>query len=591
MSFFGRKFTGKNRARSLTESQLHPITNTTKASSDGKPGKNVQLEEEYASLRNSGRSKTNFRPVQHSTIAELDSFFGSAASSKNSAQTVNYVKDSTNGKVWYDTIEQQEWRKLLQPGSSPTTPPSRRSSSTSFLTATPGGSTWAGLTAQQRRRSIHSPLRSSGPYGIGIDGRMLGGDENSAPLSPLSELISSYSYSPMLEHSFSALAAQPHAAPSSGPTTPQQLDAAVLASRFFSLSPVENASVLLDLASKSPFSEQVQRREARQPAGLQAGGEHLSPKSSGTTQRLREALGLGFGQGKTPPSSGSSKAARRLSWACFPSSPLSGKGRGEPAALASLASNVTPTKTGGSGIARASHTPPDAPCTYRTHADELAHPIAPGSTAPLPSSSMAEAIDARMQAHATPIIQAPPSRAERTSRRSKNHRHRQQEHSKRSSPFKVLRRTSSAGDIRSPPGAREHDEGEEAADSRSMVARAALTLQELDSLDAALAPQEKWGERDSLDSSRPTHSEFGCDASSVFSCDSSVSAALTEEGGGQRSLKTDSTIRIRLPPAMRHFALLDADADAAAAAAGPKSSRAGTGRLARTRPGTASSML
>lgn len=82
---------------------------------------------------------TKFRPVPYSTKAELDSFFGQTPAQKR-AEALR-TRDE-HGRVWYDSIEQEEWRHLLSPGSPANS--SRRGSEasgyTSFSPRTPNDS-------------------------------------------------------------------------------------------------------------------------------------------------------------------------------------------------------------------------------------------------------------------------------------------------------------------------------------------------------------------------------------------------------------------------------------------------------------------
>ncbi|KAK0568385.1 hypothetical protein OC861_002014 [Tilletia horrida] len=104
MTFFSR-FNGKNRSRSMTESQVRSIISRADGDKSRDPLPALP-QREYATVKNTkSRSKTNFRPLQHNTIAELDDFFGGSSSGKKAAEdAANHVIDSETGKVWYDSI-------------------------------------------------------------------------------------------------------------------------------------------------------------------------------------------------------------------------------------------------------------------------------------------------------------------------------------------------------------------------------------------------------------------------------------------------------------------------------------------------------
>ncbi|PWZ03467.1 hypothetical protein BCV70DRAFT_204235 [Testicularia cyperi] len=86
----------RNRPRSMTVESLSPTYD-------------VQL---VGAKKMTVHSKTNFRPVAYQTKEELDRFFGTTPSQKREQRL--RVRES-DGRIYYDTIEKEEWRELLAP--------------------------------------------------------------------------------------------------------------------------------------------------------------------------------------------------------------------------------------------------------------------------------------------------------------------------------------------------------------------------------------------------------------------------------------------------------------------------------------------
>ncbi|KAK0528485.1 hypothetical protein OC834_000473 [Tilletia horrida] len=594
-SFFARKLSGKTRSRSMTENQIKAITKD--------PNSKEILDREYASLRNTGRSKTNFRPVQHSTIAELDSFFGGTSSAKQAHDAAHRVKDQNTGQVWYDSIEQQEWRKLLQSGSSPGTPPSRRSSSTSFLASTPGGtgiSNWppsCAMSPLPRRRSMQSPLRGASEYDQG------------APLSPLSELIGCYDHAPFMGASMVVAASPREELPGLGITrrerdTNEKLVVLPLMQSTLAggpRTPSDNITpITLDLASSSPF---VEERRAHAAAATAA----QSPEQSRSGRRLLAALGLSspssppsasrYAPSSRSPASNSStstsatKQARRLSLGYFPTSPLSkmrmrsasrvadgGELPTDPTSTASTAAELAASHQG-VRLQPALLSPAAVPSSQETAestVEPAAQPTATQPVAPVPTSTadMAASINALMMQTKTPVLQPAPSRVERSlrPRRPKHKRRRaapsdfldSHSHAHSDPPthqHSLLRRTSSTGDL-SISGATERVPHDDEPEARDFIRRATLALQRHSVLEMDRGAAARFGDEDedgqSDDNSRPPSSAASLAPSSLYSSALSHSATTS-------TTTTTAAHTIRLPPMLplfqRRFARLRPDGE------------------------------
>ncbi|KAE8224173.1 hypothetical protein CF319_g2897 [Tilletia indica] len=462
MSLFTRKSSAKKSSVSVAGQPSKVI-----AGANGSKSKNFGLPEyDFATLKASGRSKTNFRPVQHSTIAELDSFFGGTSSTKQASEDANRFKDPSTGKVWYDSIDYQEWKTLLHSGS-PATPPSRRSSSTSFL-ASPEA-----ISRSIRSRSIQSPL-AGGALGLGLGSTVEA--DGGGMLSSLSETICCYDYGPF----FGSSVTSPRT-PSMGAGFHQRqrsrsnscvalpLLQSTLAGGIFTPVGEQAPPVTLDLASTSPFWEQDQSKIKIQEQQQR----NSAPKSTTTTiqsqtsRSLRAALGLT--EKRTTSSSSTTKSAsdpkksanRRLSASFFSgpsfSKPKSSTGSQEVAEQ----HNDTPPST----MLRSPLPEPETQSTKSEHRQ----------------ASVSQVIDPRqaqmiiVNSHvATPLIQPVPSRAERFTRSARKQRH-------RVSTYSMLRRSSSADMIGTKSGSvSQSGEGGSSSIQEDVIAQASLTLQRLE---------------------------------------------------------------------------------------------------------------
>ncbi|KAE8185609.1 hypothetical protein A4X06_0g7430 [Tilletia controversa] len=461
MSLFTRKFTGKNRSRSATENQITAPT-ASKSKDNGR------AEYEFATLKASGQSKTTFRPVQHSTIAELDSFFGGTSSKKEVSDAANRFKDPSTGKVWYDSVDYQEWKTLLH-SNSPGTPPSRRSSSTSLL-ATPNGAT----SGPARSRGAQSPLARA-TVGLGLGSAAEAVDGGGA-LSPLSEIISCYDYSPFVGASFGGSPRTPnmeggqqrHQRSRSNSRIALPLLQSTVAGGVFTPSKEEFAPVMLDLGSTSPFSEQD-----RQSHVDSFGSKMTAASQSQSSRSLRAALGMAdkrvvsASSTTRSTSNPSQSASKRLSVSFF-----------------SVASLSKP---------KSSDPPVDDPCK-ETIQDQSNIPPPSTLRSPLPIPDLPDASDANkttsmardhdspqmmmmLNSYATTLlIQPVPSRAERTSRSARQQRN-------RAAKQKMLRRSSSADMIGSKSGSTSGSREEKESSSsiqENVIAKASLALQRLE---------------------------------------------------------------------------------------------------------------
>ncbi|KAK0555011.1 hypothetical protein OC846_001868 [Tilletia horrida] len=461
MTFFSR-FNGKNRSRSMTESQVRSIISRADGDKSRDPLPALP-QREYATVKNTkSRSKTNFRPLQHNTIAELDDFFGGSSSGKKAAEdAANHVIDSETGKVWYDSIEQQEWRTLLH--GSPSTPHSRRSSynmSGFFFgnnenTPTGGAAAAAGWMntgplSQMRRRSIHSPFRST------AGGANSGAStvDNCALLSPLSEggVVGHFDNSPFTGVSLGS----PRVTRRAASTGPDQGGLPMLQTALGESGTVRSPNssssdvspVTLDLGSTSPFFLDTQRRGSQS----QLTKKPLRIEPAQSSRSLRAALGLD----RTSPSSstfprikfsgvpstpdGQTKANRRRSATFTPSWGSPSKARQQQTAQQEqLLSQMSPFRlpdTGGDAQnKRQGIFLPSDSATLELDDKATATSVRTKDGRLPEGLQVARPISVKTALHSTPVIQPVPTQADLRSRAR----------SRKRSLIQPLRRSSSTG--------------------------------------------------------------------------------------------------------------------------------------------------